>query len=289
MNIWFACEPPAVSSIASRPPSACSNLATCRLSAGCSPPRMPSVMFSFAVTAIRGPAAGADRAQNLPGEPGPILDRAAEVVGAPVPSRAQERRDQVVVTKVQFHAVETGLSEHPRSRRELADHLVDTGAGDGVHGGAGDRAGLRRTDDALAAHHADGPGMAKLRGDPRALAVHHVGDPGQAVGRPVVNVDLGRRAHAVAGDSDIGDRRHRRSARRDPAVELDQAVRHRVARAHALEGRCLQHPVAQADRPEGGRRERVRRTGSGRPDRHGRGVRSRHRSSLSRSGRLRTC
>jgi len=35
--------------------AASSNWATCRLSAGCSPPRIPSVMFSLAVTAIREP------------------------------------------------------------------------------------------------------------------------------------------------------------------------------------------------------------------------------------------
>jgi len=65
MNIWFACDPPAVSSIACRLPSASSSSATRRLSEGCRPPRTPSVMFSFAVTAMAGPASARTAAAIL--------------------------------------------------------------------------------------------------------------------------------------------------------------------------------------------------------------------------------
>jgi hypothetical protein len=57
MNIWFACEPPLVSSSASSTPSPSKSDAAARLSSIASPPRTPSTMLSFAVIATPGPAA----------------------------------------------------------------------------------------------------------------------------------------------------------------------------------------------------------------------------------------
>ena len=56
-NIGLSSELPAVNSIASRPPSSSSHFAVCSDSSIGMPPRTPSDMFSFAVTAIWSPTA----------------------------------------------------------------------------------------------------------------------------------------------------------------------------------------------------------------------------------------
>jgi len=103
-----------------------------------------------------------------------------------------------MMPEMQLDAVEARPPEHPGSGRELADHVVEFGGRHGLHRGARDRARPGRADDPLAAHHADGAGMAELGGDSRALAVHHLGDPRQPVGGGVVDIDLGGCPHAVS-------------------------------------------------------------------------------------------
>ena len=65
------------------------------------------------------------RGQRLEQEPGPILERTAVLVGAPVGGRRQERAEQVAVTAVHLQAVDASGHRPLRTRRTASEHLGD--------------------------------------------------------------------------------------------------------------------------------------------------------------------
>src|SRR3546814_11506848 len=83
-------ELPAVSSMASSPPSSCSHLAVCRDSSIGMPPRTPSVIVSLAVTAIFLAPFVSTAARTARTRPRATLDRFPSA--PPNSSRSEERR-----------------------------------------------------------------------------------------------------------------------------------------------------------------------------------------------------
>ena len=87
----------------------------------------------------------ADGSQDLPQEPGAVLQAAAVVVVAPVGGRGEELADEIAVGGVEFHPVEPALLAPPGGGGERPHNLVDHGAGQGLGNdadhGVGHRAG----------------------------------------------------------------------------------------------------------------------------------------------------
>ena len=194
----FFNELPPVSSMASSAPSCSSRRAAAMLSLSQMPPRYPSIMLSFASTAMESPTAARNLAHDLARELGAVLDAAAPPVGALVQRRAEERARQVVVPEVHLDRVEPGFLEQRGGASEVGGDPGNVGVGDRLGEFHGDRAELTRRCEALvprARRHRSG--VADLRRDRGAFSVDRVGQPAQPRHRLGPHDDLGRCALAV--------------------------------------------------------------------------------------------
>lgn len=115
------------------------------------------------------------------------------------------------MAELELDSVESRGGEQAAARGELLDDLVDAARRDRLEPGPHQGAGSRRADDPLTPQHAHRPRVTELGGDAGPLAVHQVREARQAVPGGVVDVDLGRRAHAVSRRGDVGHGRHRRA------------------------------------------------------------------------------
>jgi hypothetical protein len=82
------------------------------------------------------------------------------------------------------------------------------------------------------------------------LAVHGVGEPAQPGHERRVHVQLVAERAAVRGHGAVGDGGQRGAAGCDVSVVSDQRRRDLAVRAHPLEGRRLDHAVAQREAGE---------------------------------------
>ena len=83
----------------------------------------------------------ADGGQDLPQEPGAVLQASAVVVIAEVGGGGQELADQVAVGAVELHPVEPALLASPGGCRERLHQLVDHGLGQNLGDDADHRTG----------------------------------------------------------------------------------------------------------------------------------------------------
>ena len=200
----------------------------------------------------------ADSPDNGAWEPGPVLERAAPLIGAAVELGAEELAGEVAVAQVYLDGVEPAVGDDPRRTAEVVGDAGDVLRGD--RPGALHRQGTehgRGRQPAMPGGRGHGARVADLGGDGRPFAVDHVGQPLQPRDGPRSEDDLVGCAAAVGGDGAVGDRRHPHAAGRHPAVELDQPIADDVLARGPFEGGRLHDAVAQPDGAKGGRAEGV--------------------------------
>ena len=218
-----------------------------------------------------------DRVDDREREAHPVLEAAAEPVGAHVEERAHELGEQVAVGGVELDGVEAGLLDPPGGLAEEVDQLEDLGDRGGpdllalllgvlvddlVAGRPGQlEDAVRGAQRVVARDGALAAGMLELDRALRAVAVHPLGQAGEA--RDVV-VAVGHEA-GHGGAAGLHVRRGRADddeagpAAGDVGVVMDVALAHlAVGMRRADVRRHVDDPVRQLDVPQLDRAEQVR-------------------------------
>ena len=185
--IGLASELPPVSSSASRVPSASSHAATSRLSSSLEAAGDP--VGHVELGGDRHPVADGvpHRPDDLAGEAGPVLQRAAVAVVPLVEPRAEEGAEQVVVAEVDLDGVEAGVHGQRRPAGVGSRMRSMSALGRRPDAAHGHRAERRRRRQARAAGRpgvGDRAGVADLGRGRRALGVDGVGEPRGGPARP---------------------------------------------------------------------------------------------------------
>ena len=134
---------------------------------------------------------------------------------------------------VHLDAVEAGLDRDPGGAPVVLGDALDAGGVDGAQTRAhrGEAAGRGERGSPVGARVGHGAGVTDLCGGRRALGVHGVGEAAE----PVEVVPGEQQAVAVGPafgrDGQVGHGRHGDATGRHAAVELDEGVAHRAARA----------------------------------------------------------